>query len=623
MNWLNTCRAYGQSNIAFRYPAYLQSEAADRWTFLKRRGVKTGETCWYYEGARVLYVEQAVFYPSFRICTSEQEVRDYIAESLAVGRSGIAWAYPQSCAGLMARENVWSFLRSCGVDDASVYPNDDARVVSLENLRGSAGFVECADEDAVSRLLANARESGSTGLTFRYPQSMASRLSAEGGLVNLLRAHGIDSYTWVMDESARVVKLTDVTYFPHFTECATEAEILALVTACKAAGYTEFTFRYPQSMAGWMTTDADVVAELYRIGLSSFRWSRYEDARVVRVTGVAYYPVMYTCDTVRQVVAQVQDCSERLVPAFAIVLPRDGSVQMDHDDWREIFSNNCFWSYVWSAPEGTGVMYIEKIKYRPGYAAARKAAMGRLQDMTTTERRLYDLGAQVVSQARQEGCAGLLEYEVYLHDYIAANVRYELAEEGSFHDTAEGALLYGVAECDGYSDAFYLLCSLAGLEVGFQHGDTIDSADDSTHLWNTIRINGRWFFVDMTWDDVDDDTYDTLNTYRYMNVGPNFMPSHIYNRELSNVQVQDGFDWDNFVYTAEESSLLPAAVFTETPGQWFTEWKRGGRRVVHVMIPGVITSDDFTRLVRMDYNGGTAYYRYEFNGNTIFDVYLK
>lgn len=223
---------------------------------------------------------------------------------------------------------------------------------------------------------------------------------------------------------------------------------------------------------------------------------------------------------------------------------------LSNDDWQEIFNNNCFWNFSWYSPSSNGMMYIEKIKYRPGYAAARKAAMGQQGSMTSLERSLYELGMKVVKQARQTGCSTLLETEVYLHDYIAANVRYQLAAEGCMNDTAEGALLYGVAECDGYSDAFYLLCSLAGMEVGFQHGDTIDSEDDSTHLWNTICINDRWFFVDMTWDDVDDEACPELTTYRYMNVGPNFMPSHVFSAALSNVQVQDGFDWDHFVYTA-------------------------------------------------------------------------
>lgn len=346
MNWLNTCRAYGQTNIAFRYPAYLQGEAADRWAFLNRRGVKSGETCWHYEDARVLYVEQAEFYPSFRICTSEQEVRDYIAESLAVGNSEIAWVYPQSCASLMARGSVWSFLRSCGVDDASVYPNDDRRVVCLENLKGSSTFVECTDAQAVDRLLDNAYTSRSTVLSFRYPQSMARQLTETGGLSALLRTHGIDSYTWSMDESARVVQLSNVVYFAHFTECASETEIAECVSVCKNAGYTEFAFTYPSSMDGIMDTDNEVIAELHRLGINNFRWTHYEEARVVKVVNAVYYPVMYTCDTVRQVVAQVKDCSERLLPSFAIVLPRNGSVQMENSDWTEIFSNNCFWSYV-------------------------------------------------------------------------------------------------------------------------------------------------------------------------------------------------------------------------------------------------------------------------------------
>lgn len=86
-----------------------------------------------------------------------------------------------------------------------------------------------------------------------------------------------------------------------------------------------------------------------------------------------------------------------------------------------------------------------------------------------------------------------LEKEIAIHDYLAGNVRYE--RTGDVAD-AYSALLLGVAKCTGYSDAFYLLASMAGLEVAKMPG----YADDERHEWNAIRLGGLWYFVDVTWD---------------------------------------------------------------------------------------------------------------------------
>ena len=60
-------------------------------------------------------------------------------------------------------------------------------------------------------------------------------------------------------------------------------------------------------------------------------------------------------------------------------------------------------------------------------------------------------------------------------------------------DCACGPLLYGEADCDGYSDAFYLCASLAGLNVRYSCGPQ--------HMWNMVKTGGKWYFVDATWCD--------------------------------------------------------------------------------------------------------------------------
>lgn len=86
-----------------------------------------------------------------------------------------------------------------------------------------------------------------------------------------------------------------------------------------------------------------------------------------------------------------------------------------------------------------------------------------------------------------------LEREFAIHDYLTANVRYEL--DGDVAD-AYSAICLWQAKCSGYADAFYLLCSMAGLTVRKIPG----MAGGEAHEWNVIELDGKWYFVDPTWD---------------------------------------------------------------------------------------------------------------------------
>lgn len=121
-----------------------------------------------------------------------------------------------------------------------------------------------------------------------------------------------------------------------------------------------------------------------------------------------------------------------------------------------------------------------------------------------------------------------------IHDALCSSIRYEANEERGKNDTAIGALLNGVADCDGYSDAFYLVGTLAGLNVRYQHGNGINSdlygfLDTATHMWNLLELDGQWRMVDVTWDDSGDEIL-----YTWFNIGNDRASrSHYWNEEMT------------------------------------------------------------------------------------------
>lgn len=95
--------------------------------------------------------------------------------------------------------------------------------------------------------------------------------------------------------------------------------------------------------------------------------------------------------------------------------------------------------------------------------------------------------------------------ELWLHDWICENVEYDSPYEYVYPEdfvglnelTCVGAILSGKANCQGYTDAFYLLGTLAGLDVCVMFG----TAEGGGHCWNGVRLDGKLYMVDVTFND--------------------------------------------------------------------------------------------------------------------------
>ncbi|MGA2548358.1 MAG: transglutaminase domain-containing protein [Rectinemataceae bacterium] len=98
-----------------------------------------------------------------------------------------------------------------------------------------------------------------------------------------------------------------------------------------------------------------------------------------------------------------------------------------------------------------------------------------------------------------------------IHDWIADNIRYNFEGflSGKLGDNSwAGVLKSGRSVCAGYANLFGRMCELGGIvskEIsGFSRGYGYDpfteSIRESNHAWNAVRILGKWYLVDVTWD---------------------------------------------------------------------------------------------------------------------------
>ncbi len=106
------------------------------------------------------------------------------------------------------------------------------------------------------------------------------------------------------------------------------------------------------------------------------------------------------------------------------------------------------------------------------------------------------------------GLNGKSNYEksLLLHDRLAQTTAYV---EGPNNQNAYGALVEGEAWCTGYAKAYQYLLLEVGIPSWIILGSSTNPATgvDTAHAWNAAKIDGQWYYTDVTWDDQGENLY--------------------------------------------------------------------------------------------------------------------
>lgn len=99
----------------------------------------------------------------------------------------------------------------------------------------------------------------------------------------------------------------------------------------------------------------------------------------------------------------------------------------------------------------------------------------------------------------------------YIHNWLINNTTY--SDTGAEYESeADGPIVYGQALCEGYSKAFMYLAQ----SMGYPCICLVGYANLQDHMWNMVKVGGKWYNVDVTWDDPDNpDDIDDGDTLRY------------------------------------------------------------------------------------------------------------
>ena len=104
--------------------------------------------------------------------------------------------------------------------------------------------------------------------------------------------------------------------------------------------------------------------------------------------------------------------------------------------------------------------------------------------------------------------AGMSEFEIelYLHDALAERVTY--VESANAHNSY-GAIVEGKAVCEGYAEAMQYLLGRCGIRSFIAVGTSKNPGTGASegHAWNIVRIDGKYYHLDLTWNDQEEKTY--------------------------------------------------------------------------------------------------------------------
>lgn len=103
-----------------------------------------------------------------------------------------------------------------------------------------------------------------------------------------------------------------------------------------------------------------------------------------------------------------------------------------------------------------------------------------------------------------------------IHDYIIDNTEYDKLKYENKDDTtyksntAYGVLIEGYGTCNGYADAMAIFLDKLNI-INYK-------ISNDEHIWNLVYLDGKWYHLDLTWDDpisennINRDTYFLITT---------------------------------------------------------------------------------------------------------------
>nr|MCR4877110.1 hypothetical protein [Clostridiales bacterium] len=372
---------------------------------------------------------------------------------------------------------------------------------------GAKGKLETWEQ--VRDAFRGATEAGQSTLSFTLGKNLLNEVSADNSLMWYWGARGgAADFTWSWSSDGRVKAEKLQGYDCPFREVNDAREYVAAVGEMRAAQEIRFTVLCGGELYALLTGNSQEAYGLrLSAGLKNYEIVYTNEGKMsLEYRGCEYWTGGFARVTSE---AELLEAMERLgregYDAFALAADQDTWERLSANGWVRLhtLASFAFIEAEMTYYEEARVMMWERegaSVFFPGYEIARAVSAGREDRLST---RLQE--TLTAARAMLKGIDGTeTDMALAIHDRLCDHVTYTVDESTDEDDRCVGAILNGQANCDGYADAYALLCALKGIEVRLWQGDDLnweDPLDDADHLWNLVRLDNVWRSTDVTWDD--------------------------------------------------------------------------------------------------------------------------
>ncbi len=363
----------------------------------------------------------------------------------------------------------------------------------------------------IEKIFSQARENQSREITFRVDRSILSEIQADSIQLNIHAGKaGVRNLSFSYWTDGKI-EVKQMEYFKGpYPSVRNTAEMVNAVQQMRYSGEDQFALLLEPELYETVQKDPDLRRSiLLKGGLVHSRLAYHTDELYrLEYEDCSYWNgVVLEVSDLTGLPEKIQEIGSRGYDAFALLPSKElferltgQENELLHALETAAFVNSGVTTYQGERSliyykEGTSVFF-------PGYVILRAAQLGqeallpeRLQETLRMARRMI---AEISGTQEDTVLA--------IHDLLCRHTAYKIDESTEEDDCCIGAILNGEANCDGYADAFFLLCGLKEVPVRMVSGEVLkqlDPGEDPFHVWNLVQLNGLWQGVDVTWDDPD------------------------------------------------------------------------------------------------------------------------
>lgn len=511
-------------------------------------------------------------------CNAAEDAKSVVADLMAQGADKMTLLCSAEAFQALFREGgMYRVLTELGIDDVKMQGNTQNYIYLSELQPMSVPYAQVASVSEAGEKVAAWREEKAPAFNLIFDMDAFAVLTREDyQLIAFLG--GVENYQLSYNTYTGMLLFTEVAYTDvPGAYCQSEEEVVAAIRAMGARGFTSFQLKLDQTT--YDALYANRFARLYELqaqaGMTGGDLRYSSVSRLLLFDNAVIHADVTIFSTLAEVTAYTEACAWRGDEDISMLMTDEVYDALMAGVDALFVSDAKFYDLIANAGiagaddisfnRHSGAVSLQGVHYYAGTNILRALEGGDLSALTAREQQALEAAKVMAADCTR---ATPVDTARAIHDALCALITYTDDESTDEDDCCIGALLSGQANCDGYADALVLVGRLAGLNVRYQHGDSLNGGMGSyfsTHMWNLIELDGTWRMIDVTWDDMDG-----APVYLWFNIGKDRAArSHVWSAEMT-VPMQAVTESANRpvaeYFAATEAEITAAAASAQAAG---------------------------------------------------------